>query len=137
MIPKLLLFFSEISSRIGSFFNRLSGLLRRFISVKYSLDWNNAILVYQPGKVASSSIKKALDKVYKGPVVHLHSFERDHGEHSLNRERKNLRQKGDLPKVKIISLVRDPLSRNLSAFFQNLHKFQNEKMEFDGSCYPT
>ena len=100
-------------------------------------EWSKVILVYQPGKVASSSITKALSDLYEGPVVHIHSFERLPKPHVLNSSRLELQKQGELPKVKIITLIRDPFSRNLSAFFQNLEKYQNDKVAFDGACYGT
>ena len=111
-------------------------LERRILSLQKGLssfDWSKAIFIYQPGKVASSTITEALSAEYNAPVVQIHSFDRDGGEHELNADLKKLQKNGSLPKLKIISLIRDPFSRNLSAFFQNLNKYQNNSVSFDGN----
>ncbi len=103
------------------------------------------ILVYQMGKVASSSIFKSLKSAkIKQPVYQIHTLNRDviqqkwrtiklyqpyinrpvidqdflvskymsdHLDQILNR------------KLKIISIVRDPLQRNISDFFQNIEQY--------------
>jgi len=100
------------------------------------------IYIYQMGKVGSSSIESLLNQ--KGhSAVHLHHFF-DNKNKQFNYDILNssiiykiktyiiglikfigffinryLRQN----KIKIITLVRDPVSRNISAMFQNLHEF--------------
>lgn len=80
------------------------------------------ILVYQMGKVGSSSIKKTL--IRAGYCVeHFHYFSGDFASPDPPmRERLGV---DDLlgGGYKIISLVRDPIARNVSAFFQNLRAF--------------
>lgn len=83
----------------------------------YSRDVN--ILVYQAGKVASTSITESLNK-YTGRAQHLHSLsyhdELFHGAflEEWNAYLKQIKSK----KMKIITLVREPLSRDYAMFWQ-------------------
>ncbi len=97
------------------------------------------VLIYQMGKVGSSSIEKSLDN-YQIPNYHIHTFD-DYEEFKmyknsadvakffdptkrvgyrflLNQRRKTLVNRKNL---KIITLVRDPVATVLSRFFQDLH----------------
>ena len=114
-----------------------------------STDWKNVILVYQPGKVGSTSICNALNAQYDGPVIHLHIMKEEHrrklkspriGDETRQRLLSDyqsafapVKQLGKSSKIKIITLTRDPLSRNLSAFYQNLD--QIDKAKFDGAPF--
>jgi len=103
------------------------------------INTNNPVLVYQMGKVASSSVFKSLKKV---PGIHAFHIHRLNPENIASvREEHILR--GDLPPdenegiylykklfqfrkkpARIVTLVREPVSRNISAFFQNLISFE-------------
>ncbi len=85
-----------------------------------NLKRNTPVFVYQMGKVASSSIYSSIKKQYAGLVFHDHNF----GENSLSKEVFQLYshyQNKNFP-IKIISLVREPIGRNLSAFFENFKR---------------
>ncbi|MDJ0578269.1 MAG: putative capsular polysaccharide synthesis family protein [Xenococcaceae cyanobacterium MO_234.B1] len=78
------------------------------------------VLVYQMGKVGSSSIYRSLLKQYAGVVLHSHSF-------SLNHEAPKIRRLFhwaivNARPLKVISLTREPIGRNVSAFFQNFER---------------
>lgn len=85
------------------------------------------VIVYQMGKVGSSTLKNSLEE-NNIPALHIHRYFFKNTErpntlkllpHKLkNRVVFNRFSKGD--KVKIITFYRDPLSRNISSFFQNL-----------------
>ena len=80
------------------------------------------VLVYQMGKVASSSIRKTLQKSgFK--VRHFHYFNWDF----IGQEKSTKSALGiddiKAQKVKIVTLTRDPVARNISAFFQNIEVF--------------
>lgn len=92
------------------------------------------IVVYQMGKVGSMSITKSLQRRGVAPVYHVHQLHLPHLR-ELNQARKESgRPERDhrterylyqsliegQRRSKYISLVRDPVSRNVSAFFQNL-----------------
>lgn len=95
-----------------------------------SIDWTKTILVYQPGKVASTTIYNELKRRHSGPVIHMHTFNDDQHLDYIKGDFLRLHQFNKLPKIKIITLIREPVGRNLSAFFQNLKQFNQVK--FDG-----
>lgn len=76
------------------------------------------IFIFQMGKVGSSSLKSTLTQAHSGLVVHAHDYSQlsDRAK-TILRWRKRLR----LP-VYVICPVREPLSRNMSAFFQNFKR---------------
>ncbi len=96
------------------------------------------ILIYQMGKVGSTSITEALQQSsLSNPVFHIHWFSkeglararqiyastRDSIFHMHLQRCQLLRKKldsGEIPKLKVITLVRDPIAREISSFFQNI-----------------
>jgi hypothetical protein len=78
------------------------------------------VFVFQMGKVASSSIFKSLSEQYPGNVVHGHDFYEDHEYWRISRIYDwSIKEK---QKTHIISLTREPVGRNISAFFQNFER---------------
>lgn len=97
------------------------------------------VLVYQMGKVGSSSIEHTLGK-RNIPSYHIHTFD-DHEEFHMYHNKKDVSKFFDLKnrtiyriilnhrkrilqkreQIKIITLVRDPIATVLSRFFQDLH----------------
>ncbi len=73
------------------------------------------VLVFQMGKVGSSSLEATLNGIWKGFVVHAH-IEKDIPQRVINLVR--IRRALRLPTY-LICPIREPLSRNVSAFFQN------------------
>lgn len=100
-----------------------------------SIDWTKTILIYQPGKVASTTIYHELKRVHPGPVIHMHTLNDDQNIDDVKRAFSRLHELQALPRVKIITLIREPIGRNLSAFFQNLKKFN--QIKFDGVPFST
>ncbi|MBM9538187.1 putative capsular polysaccharide synthesis family protein [Desulfobulbus alkaliphilus] len=85
------------------------------------------VFVYQMGKVASRSVSQSLARYYKGEVIHSHWFYPDirPGE---SRELFRYWHSDQPPELlHIISLVRNPLERNISAFFQNFSRYTGHK----------
>jgi hypothetical protein len=75
------------------------------------------IFIYQMGKVASTSIYHSLSRLYPGVVLHAHDFSAAHEDWRIRRlYRSVLSRKRPL---NIISLIREPIGRNVSAFFEN------------------
>lgn len=74
------------------------------------------VLVYQMGKVGSTSIVRSLRAAGAGEVVQTHS-------HDLARELIAARRPGRT--ITLITGVREPLARCISAFFQNLTHAHN------------
>ncbi len=99
------------------------------------------ILILTPGKVGSSSIYYTLKRYTKHPVFHIHRFSQNGIEESRKENllsdrksvplhlivSKNLRTKlKDYPgRVYIIVSVREPISREVSSFFQNTEMLKN------------
>lgn len=103
------------------------------------------VLIFQMGRVGSKSVLAAVEKSYRHlglsvPLIHFHylnNFELIEGRARqdlpdaslfvqdlyLADEVRNLLASLDGRKVKIISLVRDPLARNVSTFFFALDEF--------------
>jgi hypothetical protein len=75
------------------------------------------VMVFQMGKVASSSIYYSIKNTYKGKVIHFHSF--DNKDESFSIKTFYNYSVLDKQPTKIITLTREPVSRNISAFFQN------------------
>ena len=78
------------------------------------------VLVYQMGKVGSTSIYQSLLKQYPGAVLHTHRFLQKHKRPQI----RSLYRWAVVEKrpLKVISLTRDPISRNVSAFFENFER---------------
>lgn len=86
------------------------------------LRMNPPVFVFQMGKVASRSVTEPLPKYYRGAVIHDHVFCGERMERMQGETRELYRYvKGrHAPKtLHMISLVREPLARNISAFFNN------------------
>ena len=100
----------------------------------YKVVKRKKVVIYQMGKVASSSIKSSLAAINKFDITHTHHLNSSYTE-ELNDVKKskgwditispkdvhNLRSKlFDEDELYIISLVREPVGRNIAAYFQNL-----------------
>jgi len=109
------------------------------------------IIILTPGKVGSSSVYDTLKKESTHQVFHIHNFSkagieksiRDHV-HSNRKSKplhliisKILRKKLTTytGKLFIISIIREPISREISSFFQNTDQYkytlENKKLEID------
>ena len=97
------------------------------------------IIVYQMGKVASTTVCETLKNHGFKNILHAHSInpalisKKKHKEMKRGVNRFFLHETagmyiaatGLVHKSKVISLVRDPVARNISAFFQN-YQFKHE-----------
>jgi hypothetical protein len=79
------------------------------------------VLVYQFGKVGSSSLLDSLEAQWPGLVVHTHSFKKREGEEAKITFARETLQRAD-KRVFVISPVRELIGRNVSAFFQNFER---------------
>lgn len=112
----------------------------------YSIMQRDTILVWQPGKVGSTSIVKSLERE-KIPYAHLHclsfanwldaevhnSYGIQH--HWRDKPVKKLGIMQDLEKVKIISLVRDPIARSIADYFEGLGRLYSKYEDMDVDFY--
>lgn len=102
--------------------------LKRQICFKRKLKKYTPILIYQMGKVGSTSVYKSLLQYYQGVVIHTHGFSQDYD----NPDTRVLydwvmSQKNEM---KIVSLVREPVARNISSFFQNFERYVGVPFEY-------
>jgi len=103
------------------------------------------VVVYQMGKVGSTSMAEALTAVGL-PVFQVHTLNatllarivkrhQDQGLRLPGHIRESLKIKEEfLDKgrpIKVITAVRDPIARNISAYFQMLNSFRPLKLEFE------
>ena len=82
------------------------------------------LIVYQMGKVASATIYHSLINSYPGIVLHTHTFGSDDWNWQVSEVYKH--SMIEKKPLKVISLTREPISRNISAFFQNYRKYTGE-----------
>lgn len=85
------------------------------------------VFVYQMGKVGSTSIYESLKQRYGGNVLHAHTFGPFHSSAEV-RALFRYHHAEQAP-IKIITLVREPVTRNLSAFFQNFRRDTGQSVE--------
>ncbi|TFH88164.1 hypothetical protein EQG41_04475 [Billgrantia azerbaijanica] len=78
------------------------------------------VLIYQMGKVGSSSLYASLSEQYTGLTVHTHDFRSNHADYRVRWLYRRTITKGQ--RLKVITLTREPVSRNVSAFFQNFQR---------------
>ena len=106
-------------------------LLRKIKSgIKYLkfngiLNENTPVLIYQMGKVGSSSVYHSLKRIYPGVVVHAHELSSSHGKWDISKLYKYIKKKNG--NVKVISAVREPVSRNVSMFFHKYKQYMHEE----------
>ena len=109
--------------------------LAYFSFTKYEKRKNNTILVYTMGKVASSSIYETMFKEFPfNRSFHIHHLSdfwlqeklagTPYAAHNqlLADQYFTYKKDNEGKRLKVISLVRDPISRDLSEFFQNYMK---------------
>ncbi|MFM5900186.1 MAG: putative capsular polysaccharide synthesis family protein [Dolichospermum sp.] len=114
--------------------------LRKLIAriIKPKMYWSlkdNIYLVYTMGKVGSSTIYKTLETELKvAHVFHVHRLSRkwlETRDLSISDNHPSVRQAKQIQKLKstpgkhfkIISIVRDPIAKKVSGFFQNPHLY--------------
>jgi hypothetical protein len=125
--------------------NRLLSTIYHELRLRYSsLGRGSPILVYQMGKVGSSSIFDSIKSagVYR-PLFHIHFLNLSSIQNAEERLRKHFGNRGSVNRwalyesrfvlrrflqrpvknLKLVSLVREPVARNISSFFSNLDLF--------------
>ena len=88
------------------------------------LHQDEIILVYQPGKVASTSIYHSIQN-YNRNVLHCHSL------NDIELTEGELYKLLDLKSAKIICLVRDPIARTIAAMWQNVSEVEMYSPQVD------
>ena len=103
----------------------------------------NPIIVHQMGKVGSRSIEVTLKDAFPNHTVfHTHYLNRDRlarrleqgpdFELLMSRLLSERIYSGRTEGMKIVTAIREPIGRNLSAFFQNLESFLDGSVEGEG-----
>ncbi|WP_157967911.1 MULTISPECIES: putative capsular polysaccharide synthesis family protein [Paraliobacillus] len=97
------------------------------------------LMVFQMGKVGSSTIKKSLGKYLESniPIWHVHHLKNkmrasvyyEEGISLAEMMHKSLDESNKDQKLKVITLVRDPISRNISHFFQVIDRLVPDTYE--------
>ena len=88
---------------------------------------NNSVLVYQPGKVASSTVSSTLSHygIDNIQIHHISHYDREkYGYHEAidNLYKWWIKNIATKEPVRVISLVRDPIARSISTYFQIYHE---------------
>lgn len=108
--------------------NRLFYFYQHYILDRYVYSKNPLIAVYQMGKVGSQSVYYSIKEYGYHPIIFLHFFDRLKLKnyfafrlliYFLNKKKP----------LKIITLVREPISRNLSAYAHDFQGYFNDKMQ--------
>ena len=116
-------------------------------NVFYGLSNKEPVIVYQMGKVGSTTLLRTLSQFEIGlPVYQIHSLDPTELDGVMDRYRKGRRiapghhyysgryfskqiQNDSIKRRwKVISIVREPVARNISAFFQNLDLYVDETL---------
>jgi hypothetical protein len=90
------------------------------------------VFVFQMGKVGSKSITATLRKTYVGAVIHGHALiypDHDHTPGEVRELYRYLNSEKPPKRINIISMTRDPISRNVSAFFMNFERYNKIRAE--------
>ena len=127
----LFLNFAELKNR--PYLKPLQFVLARIVFA-YQIRLAVPVFVFQMGKVGSTSIYTNLVRFHAGVVAHSHNFLKDDPRYQIRR----LYRWAVIEKkpINIISLVREPISRNISALFQNYERdmgipFDGERISFE------
>jgi len=137
----------DILQRFARFRARLATLYRR--AYRRQRGWDRPVLIYQMGKVASSSVAESIGDLADIDAFHVHRL----SPRNILRARREFLARGATPRnesrgltlyrrlirprsrpIVIITLVREPIARNISAYFQNLHNFKgtdSAHLEYD------
>lgn len=123
------------------FYFRIFGWVERLYINSVNFNVRPPVLIYQMGKVGSTSVYKSLKKfAIIHPIFHVHWFSKEGMVRAEKikaeirdpifdmhlRRCKLLRSKynnGNIKRLKIITLVRDPIDREVSNLFQNIEIF--------------
>jgi len=122
----------------------LSGFVYLLYSLRFKLlNFNNnpPVIILTPGKVGSSSIYYTLKKVINNKIFHIHNISKSGIKRSqishMNSDRKSLplhlivsdllskKLKKYNGVINVITVVREPISREISSYFQNTEFYRN------------
>jgi len=122
---------------------------RLVLSCRLRFTGETPIIVYQMGKVGSSSVVESLQRAGMRLVFHVHRM----NPHNIQEVREEFLRDNQSPlnevlgetlyrkviergrKAKFITLVREPIGRNISAFFENFSRFTD--IDYEKSNHGT
>ena len=104
-----------------------------------NLEQKNPVLVYQMGKVGSSSVVRTLKQLnLDSPVLHVHTLSPDHLKFAIDKQRKSIspflhehhvassmivkKMTDGLFPCRVVTLTREPVARAISFLFEDLKK---------------
>lgn len=142
--------------KLKNLFNRYYWIDRNYNYLRYCFlrpKVKTPLVIYQMGKVGSTTVAEALKKInIDYDIFHVHVLSKEkiketerrysraskiHGRAVLdshiiegNYLCKRLEKSEENTKWKIVALVRDPIARNISAFFQTFHLYFPEKVYY-------
>jgi hypothetical protein len=93
---------------------------RNRLFIEHDLRRATPVIVYQMGKVGSSSVYRSLREQYPGVVLHTHGFSAKNRDPRVRRVYRWAIDEA-LP-LNVVSPVREPVARNVSAFFENFER---------------
>ncbi len=131
-------------SSISNALNRIGCAVKKNLFIlfnrnEYHLLNHNIFVAYTMGKVGSVTIEKAIAaRVFYNPVFHLHflskeglkkhkEFNKSNSGYELASDFETERNNNKQKRLKIITLVRDPISRDISDLFQNYRTYIPEQ----------
>ena len=135
----------SLKVRSRRFMARYFGFLAElvyWIKINSTTFKNPPIIIITPGKVGSSSVWSTLKKETNNAVYHIHQLSKEGVEGGISRNLNSARKSRPLHLIiakqlrkrlkrydgdmYIITLVREPISRVVSSFFQNTELYKNE-----------
>lgn len=135
-----------MKNRIKNLIDEFFFLIRKthfiiFNYKEYSILNKNIFITYTMGKVGSSSIESALkDRIFYNKIFHTHFLSSEglkkHKEFNKTNSGYTLASKIELEikknphkRIKYITLVRDPIARDISDLFENYYRYIPEQKE--------
>ena len=140
-------------NRMRKHLERSHYILKYYNKIKFrmfELSRKEPILIYQMGKVGSTSMLRSIRRItINRPVFHVHTLRKDvlddierlysgreialgHHYYAGRYLSQKLCARNSEKKWRVISLVREPIARNISAFFQNLDLYTRHP-DLDGA----
>jgi hypothetical protein len=101
--------------------------IRDRLMFSYWLKRARPVLIYQMGKVGSTSLGRSLANGYPGISVNTHDFFAEHRKWLVRRLFRSVSEEGT--ELDVITLIREPVGRNISAFFENYERFAGVKYQ--------
>ena len=111
---------------------------------------NPPIIILTPGKTGSTSVYKSVKKELSNPIYQIHTLSKYSIDNSFAFHKKNktpyplhltiakyLNKKLEIydGNVFIITIIREPISRMISSYFQNIERYNNDALDIMNAKY--